>query len=79
MRCVPGPTGRTPNTHAVAAAPSTQTPPVCWHPQIKVVLGIRNDAIEPYNVSAVMGSLNSPIDFKRYFYNFTQQVRTQIA
>jgi hypothetical protein len=35
---------------------------------------MRNDGSEPYNVSAIMGSLNSPVDFKRYFYNFTQQV-----
>lgn len=46
---------------------------------VKVVLGLRNDAAEPYNVSAILGSLNSPIDFKRYFYNFTQQVYFQVV
>lgn len=42
--------------------------------KIKIVLGIHNDAVEPYNITAIMGSLNSPMDFRIYVQNFTQQV-----
>jgi hypothetical protein len=47
--------------------------------QIKVVLGIHNDGSEPYNISGIMGSLNSPTDFSMYIQNFTQQVGTAPA
>ena len=43
--------------------------------QIKVVISAHNDASKPYNITAVMGSLNSPMDFDLYIQNFTQQVR----
>jgi hypothetical protein len=42
--------------------------------QIKVVISAHNDASKPYNITAVMGSLNSPSDFDLYIQNFTQQV-----
>ncbi len=42
--------------------------------QISIVLGIHNDAGEEYNVTAVMGSLNAPNDFRMHIQNFTQQV-----
>lgn len=42
--------------------------------QVKVVVGIRNEAAEKYNISAVMGSLNNAQDFRAYYWNFTQQV-----
>lgn len=42
--------------------------------QVKVVVGIRNDAAEAYNISSIMGSVNSPADFKTYIHNLTHQV-----
>jgi len=42
--------------------------------EIKVVISAHNDASKPYNITAVMGSLNSPMDFDLYIQNFTQQV-----
>lgn len=42
--------------------------------KIKVVLGIHNDGVEAYNISGIMGSLNSPTDFATYIQNFTQQL-----
>lgn len=41
------------------------------------MLGIRNDASEKYNISAIMGSLNNAQDFRAYYLNFTQQVRSK--
>lgn len=38
-----------------------------------MLVGFRNGANEPYNVSAIMGSLNSPLDFSIYVQNFTHQ------
>ncbi|KXZ50707.1 hypothetical protein GPECTOR_15g391 [Gonium pectorale] len=46
---------------------------------VKTVLGIRNDASEPYNISAIMGSLNNAADFRAYYWNFTQQVYFQVV
>lgn len=43
--------------------------------QVKVVVGIRNDATEAYNITSIMGSVNSPADFKTYIHNLTHQVR----
>lgn len=40
---------------------------------IKVVVSAHNDGSSPYNVSMVMGSLNSPVDFSMHIQNFTQQ------
>eukprot|EP00798_Chlamydomonas_sp_ICE-L_P028292 gene28292-31402_t len=44
---------------------------------VDVVLGIRNDASEAYNVTSILGSLNSPMDFRMHIQNFTQQVYLQ--
>ena len=38
-------------------------------------MSAHNDGGKPYNVTAVMGSLNSPADFSMHIQNFTQQVR----
>jgi len=46
--------------------------------EIKVVVSAHNDAATPYNISAMMGSLNSPMDFDLYIQNFTQQVYFQL-
>lgn len=46
---------------------------------VKIDLGIHNDGSESYNISAIMGSLNSPQDFKVFFYNFTQQVYFEVV
>ncbi|PNH04580.1 Translocon-associated protein subunit alpha [Tetrabaena socialis] len=46
---------------------------------VKVVLGVHNDASEPYNVSAIMGSLNNAQQFGTYYWNFTQQLYFQIV
>ena len=43
--------------------------------QVNVVLGFHNEATEAYNVTAIMGSLNSPTDFAIHVQNFTQQVQ----
>jgi len=43
--------------------------------QIEVVLGFHNEATMAYNVTAIMGSLNSPMDFSIFVQNFTNQVR----
>jgi len=40
---------------------------------VDVVLGLHNSASQPYNISAIMGSLNSPLDFGIYVQNFTLQ------
>ena len=45
--------------------------------QTTVVLGFHNDGKEPYNVSAIFGSLNSPTDFSIFVQNFTQQIYHQ--
>ncbi|KAG2454227.1 hypothetical protein HYH02_001261 [Chlamydomonas schloesseri] len=46
---------------------------------VKVVVGIRNEAAEKYNISAIMGSLNNAQDFRAYYWNFTQQVYFQVV
>lgn len=46
--------------------------------EIKVVVSAHNDAKTPYNITAMMGSLNSPTDFDMYIQNFTQQVYFQL-
>ena len=43
--------------------------------QVRVVLGIHNDASETYNITSIMGSVNSPADFKTFIHNLTHQVR----
>ena len=43
--------------------------------QVEVVLGFHNEATMAYNVTAIMGSLNSPMDFSIFVQNFTNQVR----
>lgn len=45
---------------------------------VTVVLGVHNDASEAYNVTAILGSLNSPMDFRMYIQNFTQSVYLQV-
>lgn len=40
--------------------------------KVKVSVGIHNNGIAPYNISAIMGSLNSPSDFRIFLLNFTQ-------
>lgn len=42
--------------------------------QVTVLLGLHNEASEMYNVSAILGSLNSPTDFSIFVQNFTNQV-----
>jgi hypothetical protein len=42
--------------------------------QVDVVLGIRNEGSQTYNVTMIAGSLNSPAEFKLYVQNFTQIV-----
>lgn len=42
--------------------------------EVKCVLGIHNDASEAYNITAILGSLNSPADFRLYVQNFTENV-----
>lgn len=42
--------------------------------EIKVVVSAHNEGSKPYNITAMMGSLNSPVDFDLYVQNFTQQV-----
>eukprot|EP00877_Chromochloris_zofingiensis_P008853 jgi/Chrzof1/4220/Cz14g03170.t1 len=42
--------------------------------QIKVVVSAHNDNSKPYNLTAIMASLNSPMDFSMYIQNFTQMV-----
>mmetsp|Transcript_36631 Transcript_36631/g.81524 ORF Transcript_36631/g.81524 Transcript_36631/m.81524 type:complete len:238 (-) Transcript_36631:670-1383(-) len=44
---------------------------------ITAVLGIHNDATEQYNITAIMGSLNSPNDFSIFVQNFTEQIYHQ--
>eukprot|EP00798_Chlamydomonas_sp_ICE-L_P015427 gene15427-21510_t len=44
---------------------------------VNVMLGIRNDASETYNVTAILGSLNSPMDFRMHIQNFTQMIYQQ--
>lgn len=40
---------------------------------VEVVVGLHNGASQPYNITAIMGSLNSPLDFGIYVQNFTHQ------
>ncbi len=42
--------------------------------QADVVLGLRNEGSETYNISMIAGSLNSPVDFSVFVQNFTQMV-----
>ncbi len=44
-----------------------------------MVVAIRNEAAEKYNISAIMGSLNNAQDFRAYYWNFTQQVCGWVA
>ncbi|EFJ43001.1 hypothetical protein VOLCADRAFT_109993 [Volvox carteri f. nagariensis] len=46
---------------------------------VKVVLGVRNEASENYNISMIMGSLNNAQEFRAYYWNFTQQLYFQIV
>jgi len=41
--------------------------------EIKVVVGVHNDGPAAYNISAALGSLNSPSDFRIHLQNFSQQ------
>ncbi|MEW5307889.1 MAG: hypothetical protein WDW36_010258 [Sanguina aurantia] len=45
---------------------------------VKVVLGIHNEGPETYNITAVMGSINAPNDFKVYVQNLTRQMYMQM-
>lgn len=47
--------------------------------KIKVVVGIHNEGSDAYNITAIMGSLNSPMDFKIYVQNFTQQLYFEVV
>lgn len=42
------------------------------------MLGLHNDASEAYNITSIMGSVNSPADFKTYIHNLTHQVRGRL-
>lgn len=44
---------------------------------VKVVAGIRNEASEAYNITAILGSVNMASDFRLYVQNFTEQVYHQ--
>ena len=37
-------------------------------------MSAHNDASKPYNLTAIMGSLNSPNDYNLFLYNFTEQI-----
>lgn len=41
---------------------------------VKVVVGMHNDGQETYNVTAILGSINSVTDFKLYVQNFTNKL-----
>jgi hypothetical protein len=41
---------------------------------ITAVISAHNDNTKPYNLTAVVASLNSPLDFTMYIQNFTHQV-----
>eukprot|EP00879_Flechtneria_rotunda_P001297 GHRR01001446.1.p1 GENE.GHRR01001446.1~~GHRR01001446.1.p1 ORF type:complete len:247 (+),score=60.42 GHRR01001446.1:128-868(+) len=41
---------------------------------ITAVISAHNDNSKPYNLTAVVASLNSPMDFSMYIQNFTHQV-----
>ncbi len=46
-------------------------------PQVNVAVVFHNEGTEMYNVSVIMGSLNSPTDFSLHIQNFSQQVSPQ--
>lgn len=54
-----------------AKSPKTQFP--AGQPG-EVTVGFYNGAAEPLNISAIMGSLNSPFDFSFHVQNFTYQM-----
>lgn len=66
----PVPTVETAFVFPKYAAPKPQFPAGA---SVDVLVGFRNGANEPYNVTAIMGSLNSPLDFSIYVQNFTHQ------
>jgi hypothetical protein len=43
------------------------------------VISAHNDASKAYNLTAIVASLNSPMDFSMYIQNFTHQVRAALA
>jgi hypothetical protein len=43
-------------------------------PQITAVISAHNDNTKSYNLTAVVASLNSPMDFSMYIQNFTHRV-----
>lgn len=59
------------------ASISTQPPdlPLALLAQVTAVISAHNDHSKPYNLTAVVASLNSPMDFEMYIQNFTHQVR----
>lgn len=42
--------------------------------QITAVISAHNDNSKPYNLTAIVASLNSPMDFSMYIQNFTHRV-----
>jgi hypothetical protein len=47
--------------------------------QITAVISAHNDASKAYNLTAIVASLNSPMDFSMYIQNFTHQVCAALA
>jgi hypothetical protein len=43
------------------------------------VISAHNDASKAYNLTAIVASLNSPMDFNMYIQNFTHQARAAPA
>lgn len=46
--------------------------------QITAVVSAHNDQSRPYNLTAIVASLNSPMDFSMYIQNFTHQVSRSV-
>jgi hypothetical protein len=43
--------------------------------QVEIAVGFYNEGAEPFNITLITGSLNSPLDFSMFIQNFTQMVR----
>ncbi len=56
-----------------------QPPPACVPSQITAVISAHNDNTKPYNLTAIVASLNSPMDFSMYIQNFTHRVSSPAA
>lgn len=47
--------------------------------QITAVISAHNDNTKPYNLTAIVASLNSPMDFSMYIQNFTHRVGAKLC